>query len=160
MMTPATEPSEFQPSAAISTRGEIDVRALRKSLGLTRAEFAARFRIRLTVLKAYEARKRRPDATIRALLKAIGFSPSTAEEAVKKLTEKGGAWSSRFYSSDRFATSIMPIIRKIQASGITKPGSIAAALTARGVATMRGGKWTGDKVLRVLDRVREIEADE
>jgi hypothetical protein len=51
------------------------------------------------------------------------------------------------------ASEIMPIIRQIQASGITSAAGIAAALNQRSVPTVRGGDfWQAVQVQRVLAR--------
>ena len=44
-------------------------------------------------------------------------------------------------AADQFAANVLPIIRQIQATGITSLGGIATALNHRGVRTARGGKW-------------------
>jgi transcriptional regulator with XRE-family HTH domain len=44
-------------------------------------------------------------------------------------------------AADAFAANVLPIVRSIQAAGITTPAGIAEALTARGIATSRGGQW-------------------
>jgi len=55
--------------------------------------------------------------------------------------------------ADRFARNVVPIIREIQASGVTSHRGIARALNARGVATARGGEWTAVQVGSILRRV-------
>ena len=51
------------------------------------------------------------------------------------------------------ATKIMPIIREIQASGITSASGIATALNQRAVPTVQGGAWwQAVQVQRVLSR--------
>jgi hypothetical protein len=42
---------------------------------------------------------------------------------------------------NQFAANVLPIVRTIQASGITSLAGIAEALIARGVRTARGGDW-------------------
>jgi DNA invertase Pin-like site-specific DNA recombinase len=54
--------------------------------------------------------------------------------------------------ADRFARNILPIIREIQASGVTSQRGIARALNARGVATARGGVWSEVQVAAILRR--------
>jgi DNA invertase Pin-like site-specific DNA recombinase len=44
-------------------------------------------------------------------------------------------------SAERFASNVLPLVHKIQASGITSLGGIAQALNSRGVRTARGGQW-------------------
>ena len=58
--------------------------------------------------------------------------------------------------TDRFAANVLPVIRSIQATGITGLASIAAALNARGVPTSRGGRWHVSTVRNVLRRERSV----
>ncbi len=60
--------------------------------------------------------------------------------------------------ADRFAASVLPIIRSIQAGGTTSLRGIAAALDARGVRTARGGRWQVSNVRNVLARTQAISA--
>jgi DNA invertase Pin-like site-specific DNA recombinase len=45
-------------------------------------------------------------------------------------------------AADAFAARVLPMIRDVQQSGVTRLRGIAAALAARGVPTARGGQWT------------------
>lgn len=54
--------------------------------------------------------------------------------------------------ADRFAANVLPIIREIQASGVTSANAIAGKLNERGVKTARGGKWTHVQVGAALAR--------
>ena len=54
--------------------------------------------------------------------------------------------------ADRFAANVLPVIRSIQASGVTGLAGIAAALIARGIPTARGGRWHVSTVMNVLRR--------
>ena len=54
--------------------------------------------------------------------------------------------------ADRFAANVLPVIREIQASGVTSANAIAAKLNERGVKTARGGKWTHVQVGAALSR--------
>jgi DNA invertase Pin-like site-specific DNA recombinase len=56
-------------------------------------------------------------------------------------------------SADRFAKSVLPVIREIEASGVVSHRGIARALNDRGVATARGGVWTAVQVGAILQRV-------
>lgn len=65
------------------------------------------------------------------------------------------AEASRVAGADEFAASVEPVIRAIQASGVTTLRGIARELVARKVETRRGGQWTPVQVgdlLRRLDR--------
>jgi DNA invertase Pin-like site-specific DNA recombinase len=53
----------------------------------------------------------------------------------------------------RFAKNVAPIIREIEASGVSSHRGIARALNARGVGTARGGQWTAVQVGSILQRV-------
>jgi DNA invertase Pin-like site-specific DNA recombinase len=55
-------------------------------------------------------------------------------------------------AADRFATNTKPLIEQIRASGVTSLRKIAAALTARGVPTARGGQWDAATVANVIRR--------
>lgn len=54
--------------------------------------------------------------------------------------------------ADRFAANVLPVIRSIQACGITSLAGIAEALNARGIPTARGGRWHVSTVRNVLRR--------
>jgi len=45
-------------------------------------------------------------------------------------------------TAERYAANVVPIIRQIQASGVSSFRGVARALTARGVKSARGGAWT------------------
>ena len=51
------------------------------------------------------------------------------------------------------AVNIMPVIREIQAAGVTSLNAIAQTLNARGVPTARGGQWYASGVKNLLARV-------
>jgi DNA invertase Pin-like site-specific DNA recombinase len=54
--------------------------------------------------------------------------------------------------ADAFAANVLPIIREVQAAGVTALAGIAEALNARGVKTARGGDWHASSVRNVLLR--------
>jgi DNA invertase Pin-like site-specific DNA recombinase len=56
--------------------------------------------------------------------------------------------------AQRFAENVLPIIRQVQASGVSSLRGIAAVLNARGVRTARGGRWAATQVSAVLSRAR------
>lgn len=62
----------------------------------------------------------------------------------------GAAATSR--QADAFASNVLPIVRAIQAAGVTTRKGIAEALNARGVKTARGGAWHATSVARLLER--------
>ena len=54
--------------------------------------------------------------------------------------------------ANAFAANVRPIIKEIQASGVSSMRGIARALTARGVKTARGGDWSDVQVAAILRR--------
>jgi DNA invertase Pin-like site-specific DNA recombinase len=55
--------------------------------------------------------------------------------------------------ADRFAATVLPIIREAQQAGATSLRAIADVLNARGVRTARAGKWAATQVRDILRRV-------
>jgi putative transcriptional regulator len=83
----------FKEAAAIA-RGEkkpakmyvpadVDVRKIRRSLGLTQEEFAARFGLPLGTIRDWEQRRRQPDGAARVLLHVIKHEPKAAARALR-----------------------------------------------------------------------------
>lgn len=60
----------------------IDVAALRRGLGLTQDEFAARFGLKLATVRNWEQKRATPDDAARAFLAVIARDPEVAERAV------------------------------------------------------------------------------
>ena len=59
-----------------------DVRAIRRSLRMSRERFAATYRIPLATLKNWEQGRRHPDAPAAAYLHAISRQPTVIKEAL------------------------------------------------------------------------------
>lgn len=55
-------------------------------------------------------------------------------------------------NADEFAAKLLPLIREVQASGVTGPRAIARELERRGIKTPRGGDWSGTQVRNILKR--------
>ena len=55
-------------------------------------------------------------------------------------------------AADGHAQNVLPIVRQLQATGLTTLREIAAALNARGVRTARGGDWHASSVSNLLAR--------
>jgi DNA invertase Pin-like site-specific DNA recombinase len=72
-------------------------------------------------------------------------NPRAAEAAVK-------AHAANRAAADQFAANVLPIVREIQASGLTTLRDIAGALNARGIRTARGGAWHSTTVRNLLLR--------
>ncbi len=58
------------------------VRAVRKRLGLSQAQFAARFHLPVGTLRDWEQNRRRPDAPARAYLRVIAREPDLVARAL------------------------------------------------------------------------------
>jgi DNA invertase Pin-like site-specific DNA recombinase len=54
--------------------------------------------------------------------------------------------------AEQFAAGVLPIIAKLQGTGITSYRGIAEALNGRGVRTARGGQWQVSNVRNLLAR--------
>ena len=54
--------------------------------------------------------------------------------------------------ADRFAVDLLPIVRAIQATGVTTLADLADALNVRGIRSARGGKWHVSAVQNLLAR--------
>ncbi|MGA7221046.1 MAG: type II toxin-antitoxin system MqsA family antitoxin [Candidatus Sulfotelmatobacter sp.] len=61
----------------------IDVRSTRKRLGLSQAEFAARFGFQPATLRNWEQGRTRPDGPARVLLAVIARHPEAVEDALR-----------------------------------------------------------------------------
>lgn len=62
---------------------EVDVRAIRASLDLTREAFAARFGFAKSAVKDWEQGRRQPERSARILLKVIEMEPKAVERALR-----------------------------------------------------------------------------
>ena len=64
------------------------VRIIRRALGLSQEEFAARYHIPIGTLRDWEQGRVEPDRAARAYLKVIAREPETVREALKPPREK------------------------------------------------------------------------
>jgi DNA invertase Pin-like site-specific DNA recombinase len=55
-------------------------------------------------------------------------------------------------SAQQFADNVLPVIRELQAAGVTSHNAIAGKLNERNVPTRRGRKWTHVQVAAALAR--------
>lgn len=62
---------------------EVDVRAIRSNLKLTREEFAARFGFAKGAVKDWEQGRRQPERSARILLRVIERDPAAVERALR-----------------------------------------------------------------------------
>jgi putative transcriptional regulator len=61
----------------------VNVRAIRRNLGLSQHEFSARFGISLHTLRKWEQRGRSPEGPARAYLRVIERNPRAVDEALR-----------------------------------------------------------------------------
>jgi DNA invertase Pin-like site-specific DNA recombinase len=61
----------------------------------------------------------------------------------------------RSKASAQFVQNAIPVIKQIQATGLTSLREVAGALNARGVRSARGGGWHPTQVKRVLERANQ-----
>ena len=94
--------------------------------------------------EAISARTKAALAAAKARGRVLGGPKIAAARALGSAANKN--------SADRFAANIIPLIRQIQDSGATSLRAVAAALSARGVPTARGGEWSAVQVANVLRR--------
>jgi DNA invertase Pin-like site-specific DNA recombinase len=66
--------------------------------------------------------------------------------------------AARIAAADSFAANVRPIIKEIQASGVSSLRGIAKALMARGINTARGGEWSAVQVADILRRAMKARA--
>ena len=68
--------------------------------------------------------------------------------------QKGAAIRSRILQekADRFAANVLPVIRGLQAQGMTSYKALARALNARGIKTANNRQWYGSTVKNLLQR--------
>jgi putative transcriptional regulator len=62
---------------------EIDVKAIRRRLGLTQQQFAVRFGFSVNTLRHWEQGRRLPDGPARAYLMVIDREPKAVEKALR-----------------------------------------------------------------------------
>jgi putative transcriptional regulator len=61
----------------------VDVRAIRRKLGMTQGEFAGRFGFSVNTLRHWEQSKRRPEGPARAYLLVIDRAPRTVQKVLR-----------------------------------------------------------------------------
>ena len=61
---------------------EIDVKAIRRKLGMSQARFAASFGFALDAVQNWEQGRRRPEGAARAFLKVIEHEPEAVQRAL------------------------------------------------------------------------------
>ncbi|MFC4172928.1 helix-turn-helix domain-containing protein [Microvirga sp. GCM10011540] len=72
------DPSTYK----VHVPADIDVKAIRQKLGMTQAEFSARYGFPLGTLRDWEQGKGKPDTSARILLLVISREPEAVERAL------------------------------------------------------------------------------
>lgn len=72
--------------------------------------------------------------------------------AIKHLGNREAAQGARD-KANAYAIQIAPVLANIHANGITAPAAIARELNARTVPTARGGIWTTQGVINIMQRI-------
>jgi putative transcriptional regulator len=70
------------PDAAPDMAPELDVRAIRRSAGMTQAEFAAAYQFSIRTVQEWERGAKRPSGPSRTLLRAIKADPEGLRRAL------------------------------------------------------------------------------
>ncbi|MES2018749.1 MAG: hypothetical protein V4484_19840 [Pseudomonadota bacterium] len=60
--------------------------------------------------------------------------------------------------ANAFAVNMIPALQELAVAGIVGPVAIAAALNARGVPTVRNGKWAVTTVTNLIGRLAVVKA--
>jgi putative transcriptional regulator len=61
---------------------DVDIAAIRKRLGLSQSEFAARFGFKVDAVQNWEQGRRRPEGAARAFLRVIEREPAAVQRAL------------------------------------------------------------------------------
>jgi putative transcriptional regulator len=72
------DPSTYR----VHVPADVDVKAIRRKLGMTQAEFARSFGFGLDAVQNWEQGRRRPEGAARAFLKVIDREPDTVRRAL------------------------------------------------------------------------------
>ena len=73
---------------SVRTAPEVDCKAIRTRLGLSQAEFARRYGLRLATLQDWERGKRKPDTAARLLYRVIEREPEAVERALADFSQE------------------------------------------------------------------------
>jgi hypothetical protein len=83
-----------------------------------------------------------------AIMEKLGLKPSRPDRA----------WRGEFTATDRYVGGVESHIVDIKASGVTTLAGIARELNHRKIPTLRGGKWRGTSVKKLLRKAALLEA--
>lgn len=75
----SADPSTYR----VHVPSDLDVRAIRRKLGLSQAAFATRFNLTAARVRDWEQGRSRPDGAVRAFLLVIEREPEAVERALR-----------------------------------------------------------------------------
>lgn len=67
----------------VQVPGKVNVKAIRRGLGMTQQQFAVTFGFAERTLKSWEAGKRQPESAARVLLRVIEHNPAAVLDATR-----------------------------------------------------------------------------
>jgi DNA invertase Pin-like site-specific DNA recombinase len=91
------------------------------------------------------------DRTRVALLAKKAAGATLGNRTNLREAQASGAEANR-KAADGFAGNVLPVVRQLQAAGITTTRALAESLNARGIRTARGGEWHHSTVRNLLAR--------
>lgn len=98
--------------------------------------------------------RRTKEALAVAKARGVKLGNPNGAESLRRAGKGGAALRAAVASNaEAFAADLAPVLAAIRAEGHTSLRSIAAELTARGIRTRRGGRWSVGNVERILLRV-------
>ena len=70
------------PTKVVRVVPEVDVRAIREEQGLTREQFAERYRLQVRAIQEWEQGRRKPESAVRAYMLVIKNQPAAVRKAL------------------------------------------------------------------------------
>ena len=117
----------------------------------SRFEWHIRASIAEEEARAISARTKAALAAAKARGVKLGGDRGNLSQVQRRGSEAGCAALQR--QAERRADDLAPIVREIQASGVTSARGIAKALNERGIPTPRGKAWAPQSVVNLLERI-------
>lgn len=103
--------------------------------------------------------RRTREALAAAKARGLRLGNPNGAAALRRAGKGGSALLAAVRSNaDRFAADLAPVVAEIRASGQTSLRAMAAALTARGIRTRRGGEWRVSTVRDLIGRIGRLAA--
>jgi DNA invertase Pin-like site-specific DNA recombinase len=116
---------------------------------------ATKFTLHIYAALAEEEGRKISERTKAALGAAKAWGQKLGAPSPELAAPLGGEATKK--NAERYAQNVMPVVRELQRLGVTTLRDLAAALTARGIPTSRGGQWYPMTVRNLLSRVQKTE---